>query len=50
MGNEESFNLRDFNINVDKMDLNTSELTHLVQDENETTQYKLNTSLSFLKE
>ena len=47
-GNEEDFRSIDLNINVDEMVLNTKELPHLNQMDNNNTQYKLTTSLSFL--
>ena len=50
LGNEDDFSSIDLNIKVDEMLLNTQGLPHLDFVESDSTQYKLNTSLSFLDE
>ena len=50
LGNEDNFSSKDLNIKVDDMLLNTKGLPHLDYIENDSTQYKLKTSLSFLDE
>jgi hypothetical protein len=50
IGNEENFSQVDLNIKLDEMDVNKKELPHLEYIENDSTQYVIKTSLSFLSE
>ena len=50
IGNEENFSQVDLNIKLDEMDVNKKELPHLEYVENDSTQYVIKTSLSFLSE
>ena len=50
LGNEEKFQDIQLDLKPEEMFLNTKELPHLVKMENDSTQYKLGNSLSFLNE
>ncbi len=50
LGNEDNFQNIDLDIKPDEISLNTKELPHLVMMETDSTQYKLENSLSFLNE